>query len=213
MARKNRAERPAGRGTVQDRAWVATEAARILADEGVRDYQLAKRKAAERLGLGAHPQLPGNDEVEHALREYMVLFHGTALALRVTEWRRIARDAMALLASFAPRLVGATLSGLVTPHSDIELHLQADTPEQVALFLLEHRVSFEPGSRRIRYGGDRMVDVPSYEITRDGVGIELAVFDAASIREIPLSPVDGRAMQRASIVQLETMLRGDGMNT
>jgi hypothetical protein len=207
MARKNRADRPASRGTLHDRAWVAAEAARILADEGMRDYQLAKRKAAERLGLGPHPQLPGNDEVEHALREHMTLFHGAALAARVAQWRRIARDAMTLLAPFAPRLVGATLSGLVTPQSDIELHLQADTPEQVAMFLLERHIPFEPGGRKIRYGGNRVVDVPTYEFAMEGVDIELVIFDTTSVRETPLSPVDGRVMQRASMAQLDAMLR------
>jgi hypothetical protein len=47
----------------QQRLGVANEAARIMREEGVRDYLLAKRKAAQRLGITDRGALPGNDEI------------------------------------------------------------------------------------------------------------------------------------------------------
>ena len=41
---------------LQLRHQISVEAARIMSDEGVRDFQVAKRKAAERLGIHARAQ-------------------------------------------------------------------------------------------------------------------------------------------------------------
>ena len=56
---------------------LAQEAARIMAEHGVGDFLIAKRKAAERLGVvdGA-ALLPKNREIESALAEYQRLFGG-----------------------------------------------------------------------------------------------------------------------------------------
>ena len=57
---------------------LALEAARIMAEEGVNDYHLAKRKAAVRLGVAGSRNsprnLPRNDEIQQALEEYLRLF-------------------------------------------------------------------------------------------------------------------------------------------
>ena len=64
---------------------LAQEAARLMAEGGSRDYQQAKLKAALRLGIADEASLPGNREIDVALREYQRLFqpdNATALRLR-----------------------------------------------------------------------------------------------------------------------------------
>ncbi len=53
---------------------LAQEAARVMAEHGVRDYRFAKRKAAERFGVIDEAVLPRNTEIEAALLEYQRLF-------------------------------------------------------------------------------------------------------------------------------------------
>ena len=61
--------------TDDSRHLLAQEAARIMAEEGVRDFRFAKRKAAERLGFDPRSlHLPTNLEVEQALAEHQRLF-------------------------------------------------------------------------------------------------------------------------------------------
>lgn len=55
---------------------LATEAARLMAEGGIRDFHLAKRKAAQRLGILDDASLPRNREIEDALREHQRLFLG-----------------------------------------------------------------------------------------------------------------------------------------
>ena len=57
MARKN------SNGDNRARQVLAQEAARIIVDQGIRDYRVAKIKAAERLGLNTRGALPGNAEI------------------------------------------------------------------------------------------------------------------------------------------------------
>lgn len=204
----SRPGKPHVRNGEQKRARIATEAARIMAEEGVRDYQMAKRKAVARLDMEEPRHLPTNEEIETALAEHLQLFHGAASARNTLRLRRIAIDAMDFLSSFQPRLVGPVLTGTVTPTTEIQLHVSADAPEQVALFLREHQIPFRLGDRRVRFGGERYKTVPTYSFLADGVTVELSVFDPRSSREAPLSTTDGRPIRRGSIKDVEALLAG-----
>src|SRR5690606_6689468 len=60
--------------TRERRHRLAHEAARLMAEGGMRDYHQAKLKAAQRLGILDDASLPRNREIEAALREYQRLF-------------------------------------------------------------------------------------------------------------------------------------------
>ena len=77
-------------GYIQTRLRIAHEAARLMAESGIRDYHLAKRKAAERLDAGDTRDLPRNDEVERELAAYLRLFHGDEQSRRLGALRRYA---------------------------------------------------------------------------------------------------------------------------
>jgi hypothetical protein len=189
-----------------ERQRICQEAARILAEEGVRDYQAAKRRAAERLNLPQAHSLPSNPEIEAALIQYLELFHARDLPARRARLRRLAIDAMQFLSRFEPRLVGAVLNGAVTVHSPVELHLAADTPEEVGLVLDEHLIPYEQYERRLRFGGDREVRLPGYRFTADGTIVEALVLTPTQARSAPLSPVDGRPMRRANPREVQQLL-------
>ena len=56
------------------RARIAAAAARIMAEDGVDDFGLAKRKAARTLGAAETQALPGYDQIEAELRAYRALY-------------------------------------------------------------------------------------------------------------------------------------------
>src|SRR5512145_1726535 len=85
---------------------VAGEAARIMREQGVDDYLLAKRKAAERLGVTDASILPRNTEIEAALVAHQRLFAAERHESGLADLRRSALEAMRLMADFQPRLVG-----------------------------------------------------------------------------------------------------------
>lgn len=203
---QNRHTKYAARTEERIRQRIALEAARIMAEECLSDFHAAKRKAVHRLMLPQAKNLPANSEVEEALQQYLQLFHANRVTTDLRQLRRVAFEAMQFLEAYDPRLVGPVLSGAVTLGSEIQIHLSADTPEEIALVLQEHGIPFEHSKRRTRFGGDRYENLPAYRFSADGATIELCVFDPRGIRETPISPVDGRPMRRAGLREIETLL-------
>jgi hypothetical protein len=134
------------------RQLIAEEAARIILDEGVVDYRLAKRKAAERLGAGQTRNLPGNLEIEDAVKSRQRLFDDDAQRERLTALRAAAVEAMRLFESFNPRLVGPVLSGIINGRDEVTLHLFADSVEEVIFHLQDRGVPWRANERRLRSG-------------------------------------------------------------
>lgn len=190
----------------QMRQRIAQEAARIMAEEGIRDYFMAKRKAADRLGAPDTQNMPRNTEVEEALHEYHRLFKSATQPQRLRQLRETALQAMQLLAQFNPRLVGSVLNGTAGEHSDINLHLFADNPEEVVLFLMEENIPFEPGERRLRISSEAAAAYPVYRFVAGRTVIDLTVFPAEGLRQAPRSPVDGKPMRRISIAALKELM-------
>lgn len=190
---------------------LAHEAAKIIADQGITDYRLAKRKAAQRLGITDLAVLPKNAEVEKALEEHLRLFAGPSHPTRVRKLRETAFEVMSTLTDFHPRLVGPVLNGTATDHSLISLHLFAETAEAIAFVLMERRMSYRVTERRVRYFADRMERHPCFRFMIEDVEIEATVFPLVGMRQAPCSPIDGRPMRRASLSEVESLLaaRGD----
>ena len=185
---------------------LAREAARIMIEHGVDDHLFAKRKAAERLGVTDQAVLPKNTEIEEALAEHQRLFTPDAHATELADLRRTALGAMRLLSEFEPRIVGAVLSGTATAHSDILLHVFADTPESVAFSLLDRGIRHRVVERRVKLQRDEAASFPTFRFESDGCEVDATVFPKDGLRQSPMSPVDGRPMRRATAAELEALL-------
>ncbi len=188
------------------RSAVAQEAARLMAEHGIQDYRVAKRKAADRFGVRDESILPRNSEIESALASYQRLFGGAQHALFLQQQRRLALRAMQLLRQFEPRLVGAVLNGSATEHSDIQLHVFSDTPEAVYLHLADRRFEYEVFERKLKITPERQLAVPSVRFVMENEMIEALVFPMDGIRQAPTSPVNGRPMRRVGMNELSMLI-------
>ncbi len=201
-----RAKRHPTRGENLRRA-LAQEAARIMAEHGIRDFLVAKRKAAERFGVSdGTAVLPRNSEIEEALVAYQRLFGGASHLQALYAQRSAALAAMRYLHEFEPRLVGPVLSGTATEHSEVQLHLFADRAESVTLKLIDQGIPHEVTERRIKLNRERSRAFPGVRFQLDDQPIEATVFPPDDIRQAPASPVDGRPMRRANALEVEALL-------
>jgi hypothetical protein len=191
------------------REQLAQEAARLMAESGIEDFGLAKRKAAERLGISHAGVLPSNSRIQECLAERQRIFAPVSHDRRLSTLRRLAADVMAQLEAYRPRLVGAVLAGTVTINSAVELHAFTDSPELVAAELATHGVSPRDVHRRYRFGGQRVEQLPGFSFMRDGELVEVIVFPERGAHHAPLSPVDQRPMRRAGRDAVLAMLSGD----
>lgn len=188
------------------RTEIAQLAAKILATEGVTDYRTAKRKAAQRLRVDAQKNLPNNREIETALRDYLSLFHGEKQRRTLHRLRAQAKCAMEFLQAFTPQLTGPVLAGTATEHSEIVLHIALDEVEQLEFFLQEHGVAYENTFRSLRLAPEKLLDFPACRFLADTVPVVIIVFPLKQQHLKPLSPVDGKPMQRADLAQLARLM-------
>lgn len=185
---------------------VAQEAARIIVNHGVRDYRVAKQKAAVRLGMNSRGALPGNAEIEAAVAEHLQIFGGESHEDHLRLLRVAALSAMQMLHSFTPRLVGSVLAGTADENSVVELHVFADSAELVTVELENRGVSHRPYERRLKSRRDRIETYAGFEFHHELCAVQATAFPIDAIRQAPMSPIDGRPMKRADSNALQQML-------
>ncbi len=188
------------------RRMLAQEAARIIVEQGIQDYRVAKTKAAERFGMLDRGSLPGNGEIEQAVAEHLQLFLQDSHSTLLTTLRSAALSAMELLSAFTPRLVGPVLAGTAGEHSPVNLHVFADTPEDIAFRLHQNGIDYSPFERRYRSRRGRTEIYAAYAFLHLESPIEATVFPYDGIRQAPMSPVDGKPMRRADVKKVQAML-------
>jgi hypothetical protein len=188
------------------RARIAAAAARVMAEDGVDDFALAKRKAARRLGAPDSEALPTNDEVEAELRAYRALYQADDHDRILAELRQVALDAMQALAEFSPYLTGPVLTGVAGAYSEIDLQLFPDSAKDVEMFLLNRGIPFATREGR-RYSGDRAHAASVFTLEWHGVPLRLSVLDRRDERVALKTSQAGRVMDRAGIAEVGALLR------
>lgn len=190
------------------RARIAAAAARIMAEDGVDDFALAKRKAARQLGAADSEAMPANDEIEAELRAYRALYQPEEHASRMDELRRTALDAMRALERFNPYLTGPVLKGTAGPYAEVELQLFPESAKEVEIFLLERRLAYSTHEGR-RFSGDRAHAMSVFSLEWRETPLKLLVFDPRDERVALKTSQAGRVMERAGIAEVEALLRSD----
>ncbi len=137
----------------QMRTRIAQLAARLMLEHGIRDYALAKRKAARQLGAPESQSLPGNDEIEAAIRQHQNLYRPDEHKRTLHTLRRQALGVLQAFARFDPVLVGSVVNGTASHHSDIEIELYAHSSKDFEQHLLNEGIAFKVKDRggRIAY--------------------------------------------------------------
>jgi len=192
--REGRGERRDAGGDGHDRERIAQGAARLIAEHGITDWALAKRKAARMLMLPDRTALPGDDEVEAALADYHAIFGGEEHADVLRAQRGEALQWMRRLSEFGPRLVGGVAEGWATEHSDIRLELTAEDVKEVEIALINAGVDYRTPPQR---GPSRPAELVVETVAGD---MRLIVRSVAAGRQRPRRDVRLVADQVAALL-------------
>lgn len=178
---------------------IAATAARMVVEEGL-EYGPAKRRAVKQMGL-ARAELPGNDEVEDAVREYIDLFCADTQPAELLALRHLALVWMGRMAQFRPHLGGAVWHGTATRLSDIYIQLFCDDPKSAEIALIDHNVAYEPRSVTGFHG--ETVDALSVHATSHelgvSVGVHLLIYDHDDLRGALRPDSKGRSPRGDSV--------------
>lgn len=193
----------------QMRERISQLAARLIAEDGIQDYGMAKRKAARQLGAPDSHSLPGNGEVEQALRDYQSLYQKEEHEVRLQLLREQALQFMRIFERFNPYLTGSVLNGAATRHSDINLQLFTDSAKEVELFLLNNQMPYKAGEKRLRVGDEQRV-VPTFALPGAQAMVDIAVFSPEDLRAAPRSSAEGKSSDRATLKQVLALINPMG---
>jgi hypothetical protein len=192
----NRNDHP---NNTNQRALIASAAARLIAESGINDYAMAKRKAAHSLGLPGNAQLPENAEVESELRIYQRLFQDEEQTARIDHLLQKSCEIMSIVQRFNPYLTGSVLDGTAGRYAEIDIQLFTDSAKDVEIFLLNQRIDFEHSQPR----SERAEAVLTLH-SEDAV-TNLIVYPPHEER-VTFKTRDGRIRQRARLDAVNRML-------
>lgn len=185
---------------------MAYEAARIMVEQGLSDFERARRKAAQRTGVVDRRSWPSNEAIQEALMAQSRLFGGEARERKLTHLRGEALKAMRAFASFSPRLVGSVLTGSGQEQLGIQLFLFAENPEDVVFALLDQQIPWHERERAFRFSGGERRNYPIILFMAGDVPFELTVLPVQALRNPPLDPVTERPERGADIAEVERLL-------
>ena len=188
------------------RAAIAFEAARLMYERIESEYFTAKRKAAKRLsGRDAKPEdLPSNAEIRDMIQTFARLHEGERRTEHLRDMRLAALRLMRLLRAFRPRLIGSVLTGHVRKGSDIDIHVFCDSVEPVAAVLEGEGLPFEIERKVVQKHGEERTFTHVHVLDR--FPAELTVYPENKAHYVFRSSITGKAMERASIRELEEFL-------
>jgi hypothetical protein len=162
---------------------IAAAAAALIVEEGL-EYGPAKHRAVKQMGLPARSELPGNDEVEDAVFEYIAIFCADTQPGELQALRELALTWMERMAAFRPYLGGAVWHGTATRLSDIYIQLFCDDPKSAEIALIDHQVDYEP--RTVTGFTGEKVEALSLSSfctgLKENVGVHLMVYDHDDLR-------------------------------
>lgn len=172
-----------------------------MAEDGIGDFGVAKRKAARSLGAADGEALPTNEEVETELRAWQSLYQEDEQRQRVRDLRATALEVMHLLAEFHPYLTGGALDGTAGRYSAVDIEVFAGSSKDVEIALLSHDISYEPIDNR-RNGLDTQLSLEWNDIP-----VLISVYPLTAERQRPRNPHGRRARRRGRAEAVRELLR------
>jgi hypothetical protein len=188
---------------------IAAQAARLVVEEGL-EYGPAKRHAVKQLGLPSRTPLPGNDEVEDEVREYIALFCADTQPAELLALRRLAVVWMERMAAFRPYLGGAVWHGTATRLSDIYIQLFCDDSKSAEIALIDHQVSYVPRTV-VGFHGESVEALSVHAFSpelKEEVGVHLLVYDLDDVRGALRPDAKGRT-PRGDLTAVRRLLHDD----
>jgi hypothetical protein len=196
---------PRDTGRNDRRSQIAHLAARLMAEDGIEDYALAKRKAARQSGFADTRELPTNEEIDVALRAYQQIYQREEHRDRLRALRGIAVRAMREFAQFNPYLTGSVLSGNAGKYADINLQVFTDNVKAVELYLIDRGIPYQAAQSRL-YAGEEPRTVPVYRINDGDAQIEITVLTPRELRAPLRTSREGKPIERAKLQAVEDLL-------
>jgi predicted nucleotidyltransferase len=191
------------------RRQIAFEAAQMMYQRQESEYYRAKMKAAKRICKSRvkPADLPSNAEIRDQVQMLARTFEGESRTDGLREMRLEALRMMRILHNFRPRLIGSVMTGHIRHGSDIDLHVFADNVSSVVAALDREGMVYDIERKEVRKHGEERVFTHVH--VQDRFPFELTVYASNKAHFVFKSSITGKAIERASIAELEQFLASE----
>ena len=159
---------------------IASKAAELISQEGIRDYHFAKKKAAKYLGFNDKEILPSNYEIDKELILFKNLYQKVDHDL-VQNLKKEALKIMILFERYKPFISNQFLEGIITKYPIIEINLFTDDIKEIEYILLNQNIHFEIIDVNI-HKKNAAKTLSIYKIDGYEFPIELKIFDTNELK-------------------------------
>ena len=192
------------------RRQIAFLAAQLMYHRTESEYFTAKRKAAKQLRVDYKHRpgdLPTNAEIRDQIQGMARMHEGPGRLDRIRDMRIEALRLMRILARFRPRLIGSVWTGHVRRGSDIDIHIFSDSQSIVTDTLDEQSLTYDVQHKKvIKHNEERFF---THIHVDERFPFELTLYPEDKVHYVFKSSITGKAIERASIAQLEAALKGE----
>ena len=122
---------------------IANIAARMIMEEGVKDYFFAKRKAARSLGFDEDISLPTNLQIDKAIEEFHKIYNQDIGIDFLEHFKSQALNVMDMFKNFRPHLMNKLSEGIIPKFPEIKINLFADNIKDIEYVLLNSEIPYE----------------------------------------------------------------------
>src|SRR6516165_8511867 len=185
---------------------IALEAARLMYERTESEYFTAKRKAAKRLcRRGVKPgELPSNAEIREQIQLFARIHEGDRRTDNLRDMRLEALRLMRVLRRYRPRLIGSVMTGHIRKGSDIDIHVFCDSPGLLTDLLEQQGYQYDLERKQVVKHNEARVFTHIHIVDR--FNFELTVYAEDKAHYVFRSSITGKAIERASIRELEELL-------
>jgi hypothetical protein len=190
------------------RRQIAFLAAQLMYARTETEYFTAKRKAARQLGVEYRfrpADLPSNSEIRDQIQAMARMHEGPKRLDHLRDMRIEALRLMRKLTRYRPRLIGSVWTGHVRRGSDIDIHVFTDSLALLSATLDEHGLAYDVEHKRVVKQGEARVFTHVH--VEDRYRFELTVYPEDKLHYVFKSSITGKAIERASIAELEDRLK------
>lgn len=184
---------------------IANLAARMIMEEGVKDYFFAKKKAAKSLGFDENVNLPTNLQIDNAIEEFHKIYNQDVGIDFLEHFKTQALNVMSMFKNFKPHLMNKLSEGIIPKFPEIKINLFADNLKDIEYVLLNNAISYEfsETKKNIKARKNSIKSVPTFYLDSQPIPAEIRVYFENDFFSFKKNFLQNRGMDYQKVLNLD----------
>ena len=184
---------------------IANLAARMIMEEGVKDYFFAKKKAAKSLGFNEDVSFPTNMQIDNAIEEFHKIYNQDIGIEFLEHFKSQALNVMNMFKHFRPHLMNKLSEGIIPKFPEIKINLFADNIKDIEYVLLNSKIPYEFSETKtnIKVKKNLKKSIPTIYLDSHPIPAEVRVYFENDFFSFKKNILQNRGMDYQKVLNLD----------